>query len=324
MRVDDNHSTFQVETPGKLNLFLEVLRKREDGFHEIETLMMAVSIYDTLYFTANSEGKLKFGCNWASGMEVSPAALGAEQVAPLGDLPRDGRNIVWKALECFRQAAGVESGATVRLIKRIPTASGLGGASSDAAAVLVAANRVWEVGWTQQRLSKLAADLGSDIPFFLSSGPHGNPIGICRGRGERIEMVPCMTRLHFVIVRPPVGLSTPAVYAGCSPTQQPVAVAPLVEALQRGSFRDLGCMLRNRLESAAEKLSPWVERLRSEFAKLHMVGHQMTGSGSGYFGICRHAHHARRSAGLLRAARIGHVFHVTSTSPSCRISRIPA
>ena len=286
--------------------------------------MTAVSIYDTLYFTANSEGQLKFDCNWASGMEVSPSALGAEQVAPLGDLPRDRRNIVWKALEYFRQAAGIKSGATIRLIKRIPSASGLGGASSDAAAALMAANRIWNVGWPQQRLSKLAADLGSDIPFFLGSGRSGYPIAICRGRGERVEMVPCMTRLHFVIVRPPVGLSTATVYSGCQPARSPAAIEPLIEALQLRCFRELGGSLCNRLEEAAEGVSPWVGRLRLLFSKLHLVGHQLTGSGSGYYGICRSAQHARRSAGILRAARVGHVFDVTSTSPSCRISRVPA
>jgi len=324
MQVDGNHSTFQVETPAKLNLFLEVLAKREDGFHEIETLMTAISIYDTLYFTTNSEGQLKFNCNWASGMEFSPAALEADQIAPLGDLPRDSRNIVWKALEHFRQVAGVEFGATIRLVKRIPTASGLGGASSDAAAALVAANKVWKVGWTHQRLSKLAADLGSDIPFFLGGEPRGSRVAICRGRGERIEMVPCMMRLHFVIVRPPVGLSTPAVYARCRPAEEPVAVAPLVEALQHGCPRDLGQLLRNRLETAAEGLSPWVGKLRAEFAKLHLLGHQMSGSGTGYFGICRNAQQARRTAGMLRAARIGYVFRAIGTSPLCRISGVPA
>ena len=316
--------SLRVDAPGKLNLFLEVLSKRNDGFHEIVTLMIAVSIYDTLYFTTNSEGQLKFGCKWASGMEAGSAAAGEDLNATLGDIPSSEGNLVWKVLDRFRRVTGVKPGATVRLVKRIPAASGLGGASSDAAAVLVAANRAWDVGWTNCRLSKLAAELGSDIPFFLGGGAYGNQLAICRGRGEQVEIVPRMPRLHFVVVRPPVGLSTPVVYAKCRAGDPPVSVVTLLEAIRFGDAAKIRSGLLNRLESAAEELSPWITRLRTEFARLNVMGHQMSGSGTAYFGICRNARQARRIAAMLRASRLGYVFQARSTFPSCRIAAVPA
>jgi 4-diphosphocytidyl-2-C-methyl-D-erythritol kinase len=193
------------------------------------------------------------------------------------------------------------------VVKRIPAAAGLGGASSDAAAALAAANLAWQLRWPRTRLAELAADLGSDIPFFFGSGA-----GVGRGRGEQIESLAVPAGMHVVVVRPPVGLATREVYQRCTPAERPRSVAPMARALEQGRWSQVAQHLHNRLEPAAEQLTPWIARLRRVFERLACLGHRMSGSGSSYFGICRHAGHARRVAARLRGENLGYV-QVAST-----------
>jgi 4-diphosphocytidyl-2-C-methyl-D-erythritol kinase len=309
VRRTDTH--VEVLTPAKLNLFLEVLARRPDGFHEIETVMTAVTIGDTLTFASQDQGQIELHCRWVSGLSarqtarrLRPLASSAEDES--GDLPEGPDNLAWKAVTLIRERSGERRGARVSLLKRIPAAAGLGGASSDAAAALVAANLGWNLGWSRDRLAELAAELGSDVPFFLTSRA-GTLAAICRGRGECIEPLRA-ARLHVVIVRPSVGLSTPQVYRHCRSAEVPVSAKNLREALECGKAADVARSLVNRLQAPAAELTPWIERLRQEFSRQDFLGHQMSGSGSSYFGICRSARHARRAASRLRARQVGTVY----------------
>lgn len=299
MRIHRSAVDLVIDTPAKLNLFFEVLGKRADGYHEIETLMCPIDLCDTLCFRTIPEDSVKFDCR----------CVGADGLASLGhpQVPTGPDNLVVRAIELARRRANVRDGARVFLLKRIPAAAGLGGGSSDAAAALVAANQGWQLGRSQHELADWAAELGSDVPFFLAGGP-----AICRGRGELIEPVVGIGDLWFVVVYPPEGLSTAAVYDACRPAEQPRQIKPLLEAVQRGDLRQLGRNLWNRLEEPAEQLSPWIERLRREFGGHDCVGHGMSGSGSSYFGVYRHARHARRNARRLYAKGLGAVFAVRS------------
>ena len=224
-----------------------------------------------------------------------------------GEIPIDNNNLAVRAVELLREHAGIRAGAKLGLIKRIPTAAGLGGGSSDAAAALSAANLAWELNWPLNKLASLAAELGSDVPFFLASGP-----AVCRGRGEKVEPVDALGMLNFVIVRPPEGLATEAVYKVCRPAENPLSVMPLIHALKQGNKNEAGRMLFNRLLPAALMMTPWIDRLQREFDRLDCLGHGMSGSGSSYFGLCRHARHARRIARRLKVLNVGGVFAVHS------------
>ena len=300
MFVRESSTGIEVSAPAKLNLFFEVLAKRDDGFHEIETLMIPIALFDTLYFRDDPSERIELLCGWANGLPRPTEER-------LGELPVADDNLVVKAIHLLKQRAGVSRGASMRLIKRTPSASGMGGASSDAAAALVAANRAWDLRWPSDRLARLAAELGSDIPFFF-----GRTAAVCRGRGERIEPTRGLGVMHFVVVRPPEGLSTARVYSRCRPAKQPQSVRPLIEALRRGETGAIGPLLCNRLQSTAEELSPWIGRLRRQFDQLDLVGHQMSGSGTSYFGICRHARQARRAASVLNSHRVGYVVATTN------------
>jgi 4-diphosphocytidyl-2-C-methyl-D-erythritol kinase len=286
---------FYARAPAKLNLFFEVLAKRADGFHEIETLMVPIGLYDSLAVYPLPSGP--------NNSDSSIVAVSAKWASPSleaasGPLPAADDNLVTRAVKLLQQRSGTDRGAQVQLIKRIPSAAGLGGGSSDAAAALLLANSAWQLGWSHQRLAELAAELGSDVPFF-------------RGRGEIIEPLGRQAALHYVVVRPPEGLSTPAVFKSCQPAEQPRELGPVVAALRSGDLRRLARQLFNRLEPAAASLTRWIHRLRDEFRRVGAVAAQMSGSGSSYFGLCHHAQHARRIAAQLRARGLGHVFVVS-------------
>ncbi len=294
-----------VQTPAKLNLFFEVLARRNDGYHEIETLMCPIDLFDTLHFQEESSGHLELTCQWA----IEPGKSNGVEPRDTSDraLPASSDNLVVRAVELLRRHASVSLGATMRLAKRIPCAAGLGGGSSDAAAALVAANEGWNLGLPEDELSSLAAEIGSDVPFFLAGGA-----AICRGRGERISPVADMGGLHFVVVRPPAGLATADVYAACRPAEEPKTINPLMEALAARDTRETGRLLFNRLQEAAESLSPWISRLGDRFGAEDVLGHGMSGSGTSYYGLCRHASHARRVARRFQACSVGSVFAVRS------------
>lgn len=301
MHVRSTDAGLEVLAPAKVNLFLEVLAKRSDGFHEIETLMYPIGLYDTLVFRDDASGQIALRCEEA---DLPPLKReGASDALPAG-----ADNLVIRAVELVRRRMGVTRGAQLTLIKRIPLAAGLAGGSSDAAAALFAANRVWQLGLSKDQLATLAGELGSDIPFFLYGGP-----AVCRGRGEIIEPVSGLGTLHFVVVRPPAGLSTAEVYRACRSSTEPRRVAGLIATLQRGSLVGAAGCLHNALQAAAESLSPWIARLSREFSQLDFLGHRMSGSGTSYFGLCRHARHARRLAAWLRARGVGRVYAVQGT-----------
>jgi 4-diphosphocytidyl-2-C-methyl-D-erythritol kinase len=297
MQVHRSAVEIVVQAPAKLNLFFEVLARCADGYHEIETLMCPVDLYDTLYFKEESSGNLTLACQAAATAGGSHGALDG---VPCGE-----ENLVMRAVELLRCRVGTARGAGLRLVKRIPVRAGLGGGSSDAAAALVAANLGWNLGLSPSELAALAAQLGSDVPFFLAGGA-----AICRGRGQQVEPAAGLGPLDFVVVRPPAGLATADVYAVCRSGRRPRSVAPLVEALRRGDAPAAGRLFWNRLQPAAARLSPWIKRLRETFAEQDLLGHGMSGSGTSYFGLCRHARQARRLARRLQATGIGSVFAV--------------
>jgi len=296
-----------VGAPAKLNLYLEVLGRRDDGYHELETLLVPLRLRDSL--SLEPTPPTKAGRPGPIHVRVC-SAFPLESVAEKQDLPPPGeKNLVFQALELLRRASGCSHGAHVELVKRVPLAAGLGGGSSDAAAALALANRAWGLHWDPQRLAVLAAEIGSDVPFFLARGP-----AVCRGRGERVEPVAGLLPLHFVIAKPRWGLQTNDVYRALD--SQPPAedgshadrLAGLLRALRRGSWSELGRWMGNRLQGAAAALLPWVEQTQAAFAQLDFVGHQLTGSGTAYFGVCRHAQHARRLATILRTRHLGLVY----------------
>ena len=222
------------------------------------------------------------------------------------DVPADDSNLVVRAARRLAEAAGIERGLDVELTKEIPSGAGLGGGSSDAAAMLRAAAVVWGLDWPTARLAEIGAGIGSDVPWFFAGSP-----AIAAGRGERIEPVAGLPPLHAVIACPAAGLSTPAVYGRCVPDQTRAGeAARLVTVLARGDLRAAGELMHNGLEAAARSLSADIDRLLAALGAAGAVRPMLTGSGSACFAITRTDQESRAIAARLDAAGWPGVFPV--------------
>jgi 4-diphosphocytidyl-2-C-methyl-D-erythritol kinase len=262
--------------PAKVNLFLEVLAKRADGYHEIATLMVAVSLYDRLEFKEETSGQIQFDCSHP-------------------DLATGPDNLVFRAAALLRQRSGCSTGACIHLDKRIPLAAGLAGGSTDAAATLAGLNRLWQLGIGEVELSALGAELGSDVTFFFAT-----PAAWCTGRGEQVATVPLGQPLWFVLVCPPVGLATADVYRKVRVPEAPQTGEEIRWALAAGHVEEIGRRLHNRLQEAAEQLCPAVADWRGRLERLGPAGQLMSGSGTTVFALCRDRREALRIARQLR------------------------
>ncbi|MCC7424700.1 MAG: 4-(cytidine 5'-diphospho)-2-C-methyl-D-erythritol kinase [Planctomycetaceae bacterium] len=334
MRWKQQDRSLIVESPAKLNLFLEVLGKRSDGYHELESLMVTVDWYDTLRFTptdhstrpATSHSPLEaaspLGLSGGSPSHDGPevdihsgslcrlTCITASRTLPSsGSLPAGSDNLVLKAAELLRSVAGSSSRPVdIELIKRIPMAAGLAGGSGNAAAALWALNRLWGLNLPDAELRVLAGKLGSDIAFFLG----GATSAVCRGRGEIVEPVLIPAGLTFVVAKPASGLSTPEVFRHCRPSDSPRSATELVRHLQVGRLDLAGRALHNALQGPAEGLNPDVRFLKSAFSQEPVLGHRMSGSGTAWFGLCSNGEQARRTAARLKARGVPFVGVVRS------------
>lgn len=312
IRVLDNQ--LEIATPAKVNLFLELIARREDGFHEVENVMASVSLYDQLRFATRSDERIQLTLS-----TPSPGELPAETDA----IPTDQSNLIHKSFQLVRSVARAElgpeacrAGIDIQLLKRIPSAAGLGGASSNSAAAIVAANHIWKLGWSKSRLERIAARLGSDIPFFLTGGT-----AICRGRGELINTFDTPAGLWIVVAKPSVSLSTATVFGNVQVPDCPVSSDKVLQSVRRGSAWSIGRELFNRLQPYAEPLTRQIATLREEFNRLCCLGHQMSGSGSSYFGIFTNSHVARQAARCLSCRQPdARIFCVQTLGPSHDLS----
>ncbi len=274
MRFQRRGRSLVVQTPAKLNLFLEILGKRPDGFHELETLMVTVGLYDTLSFTEEASREVRLVCREAGRRRRRQGG------SP--EIPTGADNLVLQAANLLCEHAGVRRGVRIELSKRIPAAAGLAGGSSDAAATLAGLNRLWKLNLPVNELSQLASQLGSDIAFFFCPAS----AAICRGRGERVEPLCTPLGMHFVIARPNSGLSTADVFGRYRPGEEIRAVDQLAEHLQHGRISCIANQLHNALRQPAEALNSEMKNLRRRFQKLPVLGHEMSGSGTAYYGLC--------------------------------------
>ncbi|MGA2801849.1 MAG: 4-(cytidine 5'-diphospho)-2-C-methyl-D-erythritol kinase [Verrucomicrobiota bacterium] len=255
-------------SPCKVNLLLNILGRRPDGFHELETILHPVNVCDRLTFERDAHG-VKLTCNDAA-------------------LPTDEQNLVHRATTAFLQAAKITDGVRIHLEKKIPLAAGLGGGSGNAATTLLALNKLFDRPLAPGKLHKLATALGSDVPFFLQNRP-----ALATGRGEKIQPLedfPALRGRVFLLIHPGFGISTTWAYQALA--RFPVALnglrgraQKLISALQTGDLRAAGSGFYNSLEVPAFGKFP-VLALFQEFLRTNgALAALMSGSGSTTFAI---------------------------------------
>jgi 4-diphosphocytidyl-2-C-methyl-D-erythritol kinase len=259
----------ELSAAAKVNLALEVLTRRPDGYHEIATVIQTVDLSDRLVL---EDGDV---------LEVRASAPG---------VPSDERNLVYRAAVALRKAAGVSRGVRMTLDKRIPVAAGLGGGSSDAAAALVGLNRLWGLRWPLSVLEELAAGLGMDVPFFLRGGA-----ALATGRGERLAPLGGAA-LGLVLVNPRFAVSTADMYGRLTPAMYSdgARARRAAAALESRRAGRIAACLYNGLEVAAGTAYPQIGQMQAALLAAGALGAAMSGSGPTVFGVARSWEQARQ------------------------------
>jgi 4-diphosphocytidyl-2-C-methyl-D-erythritol kinase len=258
---------FTVRSYAKLNLALRIVGKRPDGFHELVTLFERIDLHDDMAFASAPDGKFSIACDDRR-------------------VPRDDRNLVWKAAAMLQDGERVIKGARITITKRIPVAAGLAGGSSNAAAALVGLNRLWRLKLPRERLIVYANKLGSDVAFFL----HDAPFAVGTGRGEKIRPLACTTKLwHFLVVAK-APLLTKDVYACYAPrrarlTRPDGDVNIMLRSLRKHDPAGVGAGLFNDLEAPILALKPNLGKLKARVAGQGVLGVSFSGSGPSIFAV---------------------------------------
>jgi 4-diphosphocytidyl-2-C-methyl-D-erythritol kinase len=264
-----------VLAPAKVNLTLRVLSKRPDGYHEIQSLVQKIGLYDRITLAENPKVGIQFTCS-------DPA------------LPTDSKNLAYRAAEIFQKKMKFDRGVRIHLEKKIPYGAGLGGGSSDAAAVLLGLPLLWDRSMVREDLLRMAEMLGSDVPLFLHSSP-----ALIRGRGEVVEPVDIPLDAVYVIVYPGFTVSTAWAYSNFRLTKIPGNYT--ISELYGNAGGKLppdrwGDLLVNDLETCVVQRYPEIARAKELLLRFGAKASMMSGSGSAVFGLFEDSRTAENAA----------------------------
>jgi 4-diphosphocytidyl-2-C-methyl-D-erythritol kinase len=285
--VKDYH--LKVKAPAKINYILEILDKREDGFHNIMTIFQAVSLYDNIYFKDARE--IRFTTD-------------AE------DLGEPESNLVYKAANLMKKKCSVNRGAEIHLEKNIPVGAGLGGGSSDAAAVIRGLAKLWNLKISDAELHKVALQLGSDVPFFLEGG-----MAIAKGRGEKISHINRHIRpqIPMIIVYPDFSIPTKWAYEtwdelGLKSSGK--GIDSFMHAISTRNIRELADSLHNDFEDVVIKKCPKIKEIKDALDAAGSIGSLLSGSGSAVFGLFTGENIAEKALKEVEEKKLGKVYKV--------------
>lgn len=268
-----------IRAHAKINLVLDVVRKREDGYHDLRMVMQMTGMYDLLRLEPRREPGISLTAN-------------------LSFLPTDGRNLAIRAAKLLMDEFGVTDGLSIRLHKFIPVAAGLAGGSSDAAAVLLATNRIFHLGLSREQLLARGLKIGADVPFCLLGGT-----ALAEGVGERLTPLRNLPACHILLAKPAFGVSTKEVFQELRAdkiTKHP-DVDGMVAAIRDGSLAGVLSRMENVLEGVTIPKRPEIQRLKDTMTAAGAERALMSGSGPTVFGIFRDYAKAAACRDKLRA-----------------------
>ena len=283
----------RILAPAKINVFLRITGRRPDGYHLLDSLMVPISLCDEIQIETERETR--------EGFQIT---LTCDDPT----LPTDETNLAHKAAMLLCEEAGVQAHITIALLKRIPAGAGLGGGSSDAAAVLKGLNALLSLGFDELRLCALAARLGADVPFFIPCRP-----ARVQGIGEILTPVFALPPKWFVVIVPPFGVSTPWAYRRFDELPEQESSSGSKIELTNGQW-PLGKLLVNDLERAVIAAYPPIGELKQQLLHLGAESALMSGSGSAVFAMFQNLHAAERAADALK--EVGKAFVVEHLNES--------
>ncbi|MFB6469322.1 4-(cytidine 5'-diphospho)-2-C-methyl-D-erythritol kinase [Cytobacillus sp. Hz8] len=268
---------FMVKAPAKINLSLDVLYKRSDGYHEVEMIMTTIDLADRLEFSLLPHKEIKI-------------------VSHNRFVPDDQRNLAYQAAKLLQDRFQIDAGVKISIEKNIPVAAGLAGGSSDAAATLRGLNKLWGLGLSMETLAELGAEIGSDVPFCVYGGT-----ALSKGRGEKITHLPAPPTCWVILAKPFIGVSTADVYRRLNlehiahPNTQ-----SMIQALEEGSFFGVCDYVANVLEDVTLNLYPEVALIKDQMKRFGADAVLMSGSGPTVFGLVQHDSRMQRIYNGLR------------------------
>lgn len=250
-----------MESYGKINLGLDVLYKRPDGYHEINTVMQQISLKDTLTIEKN-KGSIVIESNKE-------------------DLPLDSRNLVYKAWQALREKTNMEEGVKISIHKRIPIAAGLGGGSSNAAVVLKALNLMWDLNLSEEELMEIGVEIGADVPYCIMGGT-----AYAEGVGEKLTKLKAFKGKPVLLVNPGIEVSTECVYRNLKiDNSSRVNMKEIMFNIEGDDIKSLSNNIKNKMEEVVLKKYPIIEEIKKEMKNLGALGSLMSGSGPTVFGL---------------------------------------
>lgn len=267
-----------IEARAKINLTLDILGKRSDGYHEVEMVMQAIALSDTLKF------------------RETPVGAGVQLACDLPGLPGAERNLAYRAAKLVLERFHIRQGVAIELKKRIPIAAGLAGGSTDAAAAIIALNDLFKLGLDADALCALGAEIGSDVAFCVRGGTM-----LAKGRGELLSPLPAMRQCWAILAKPQVRVSTAWAYQNYRPenVKQRPNTARIITYLENGDFEGIGKSLCNVLESVTIHRHPEIAALKRQMREHGASASLMSGSGPTVFGLTPDEERARYIAARL-------------------------
>lgn len=286
-----------INAMAKVNLGLDVLRRREDGYHEVNMVMQTVKLYDTLVLEAKEE----------EGITVR---------VDVGDIPTDENNLIARAARILYQHYPITKGVEITLTKRIPIAAGMAGGSTDAAATLVGMNHLFELGLSEERLKELGVRIGADVPYCIQGGTV-----LSQGIGEKLTALPKAPDCFLVIAKPDLFISTKEVYEkldAAALTWHP-NIDAMVESIKQQDLTEIAANMGNVLETVTEREYPIISQLKQLLKEEGALNALMSGSGPTVFGIFSDEQKARKALEEVRRQKLALQSFVTVLSPNAQV-----
>jgi len=261
--LEDNMESTWINAPAKINIGLDVIRRRPDGYHEVNMIMQSIRLFDRLTLTKSDQPGIRLSTN-------------------LNFLPVDENNLVYRSAKLLMDEFDLKGGLDIQLDKRIPVAAGMAGGSTDAASCLLAMNHLYRLGLSKQKLMERGVTLGADIPYCIMKGT-----ALSQGIGEKLSPLPKMPDCHVLICKPGIHVSTKFVYTNLVLDQDTVHpdIDYMIDCIRRGDLLDLCNNLGNVLETVTIPAHPEIATIKETMMAEGALGSLMSGSGPTVFGL---------------------------------------
>ena len=291
-----SNNDISLKALAKINLGLDVVRRREDGYHEVLMLMQTIHLYDRLDIKRTQEPGIQIQTN-------------------LSFLPVNENNLIYKAAKLLMDEFSITDGVSVKLDKRIPVAAGMAGGSTDAAAMLIGVNRLFSLGLTKRQLMERGVQIGADVPYCIMRGT-----ALAEGIGEALSPLPPMVKCPVLIAKPSISVSTKFVYQNLKLDDTTIHpdIDLLIDDIKAKNLHDIAAHMGNVLETVTIPNYPVIDEIKKHMLSNGAVGAMMSGSGPTVFGLFDDEDTAKKAYKAMRSSHLARQVYLTSVYNNCK------